>query len=289
MQLLKTVYTIETSERNKRTRVLRGCRGEMAVGTSEAQVDNVDSCALAVSTRDGFDTNCALTRSRSCIVVPPAIVAGISTIVNCKLHGLVRDTGIKLLLHFDSKVLLDKELTKEEIRQGETTIQIPALEEGIASFILLGEQEDEVVMILHTVSCCVFPSLVTQDINKMLNVMITNSKEDDYHVSYVDLPAADQARHLWIWTDHFCKFLGDVELLFEWMESSQDKAGVVMEVFVNVLQHCCFYEAWHFGAFLLKKAQDCGLQILSNQIPTNGPISAEELKRVTSGDQENNN
>lgn len=289
MQLVTTVFTVERPSRGNGAHILRGCREETAITTGHSHGARVESCAPAGGDGpDGSDANCAWSANSSCIVVSPAIVVGTSTNVVCKLHNMEREIGVRLLLHYDSRTLLSKKLSEIEICQGECTIVVPPLEEGIVSFVLLEEGEEGLGTILCTVSCCVVPSLVAQDLNKMLNTMITNSNEEPL-VAYSEMSVLEQSGKLWIWTDHFCKFLGDVELLFEWMESDREQVGIVMEVFVNVLKHCCLYESWHLGAHLLNKAQDCGLEILANQIPTTGSITPEQLRSVMCENDEESN
>eukprot|EP00210_Caulerpa_lentillifera_P008173 g7806.t1 len=300
MQLVTTVFTLESSERTAATHLPRGCREETALETGQKHVINQDACTPTVATHDGFEMECLAQDKRCWVVVPPSILVGQATTVNCEVYGLESRFNYKISVHQDARAVIEKELSIEDIRQGKITMDMPPLDEGIATFVLMEIQDKEITTILKTVTCCVLPEMkAVEDIRKILDTMIAIYKEEQkeekddqanwsrHQGEIQGTLNSDQHQRLWVWTEYFCQLLSDIELLFEWMESNREQVHLVLDVFVNVLEHCCLYEAWNFGAYLLRKAQDCGLEILTNQAPKSGYITAEELKEVTLFNQEN--
>jgi len=208
------------------------------------------------------------------MLIPPALAPMKPTSIDVQFSGVFPDADVRLVVHQQSTVLLERPMQQAEIRFGKATVEIPAAPEGMVSFLLITEKCGS-QFIMCCVPCCIVPSTVLQDINHMLVTMCSIATESD------DLPeevSDDQSRLLWVWNEHFCKFLRDVELLFGLIDASETRTASIVEVMANMLKQCCFYGAWEFAAYVLSKAVQHGIRISPDPSDGCNKITAESLK-----------
>ena len=130
------------------------------------------------------------------------------------------------------------------------------MSEGIVTFLLV--MDSSVV----TMPCCVVPPVVVKDIKELFAKMIDVTRDSTSLPE--ELKADQQAMMHFVWLESFQAFLTEVDLLFEQLEEGQGPESVIADVFMNVLRQSCMYGAWEFGAYMLNKASECGVKILSH-------------------------
>lgn len=152
-------------------------------------------------------------------------------------------------------------------------LNLPSLYEGIVTFIMTVDNA-----FAYSVPCCVVPPKVKEDIETLFTTMVSVTRSSMTSEVTKDEPALIRM----VWNESFTAFLADIDLLFEWLRDRKGPATLVLKVLVNMLRQCCKYDAWEFGAYVLNKASECGLSIISMSTKRNMPLTAESLKAEVS-------
>lgn len=219
-----------------------------------------------------------------CILTPPAITPMNPTTIDVQLLGVDPDARLRILVHRQSIVLLERSLKSTDLLKGKVTLELPSIPEGLANFLLIGDDLDSHMMPC-SVPCCIVPPTVVQDINNLFFTMCSVARDSS---SFPDYATNDQTRCAWVWSRHFCEFLKDVEVLFQWIESSekqQQQSSTIEHVMLQVLQACCVHGAWDFAAYVLTKAVGQGIKIYPDPFKGCSEITGESLKAAI-GSQE---
>ena len=128
--------------------------------------------------------------------------------------------------------------------------------------------------VVYGVPSVVVPELVVKDVRGLFSEMIAVTRDSNSLPKEMD----EQALVQLVWEESFTSFLTDVDFLFEWLSDGQGSTSLIMDVFVNMLRQCCCHGAWEFGAYMVNKASECGVKIVSNVQEQNVPFTAETLK-----------
>jgi len=123
---------------------------------------------------------------------------------------------------------------------------------------------------------CVLPAVASEDVKNFFHKMISIAR-----LNGID----EQAAVLLVWKESFSCFLSEVDILFDWLSHQRGPVKLIVEVFVNMLHQCCFYEAWEFAAYMLNKAAACGVTILSEQ-DQSSPFTAQSLRAEVTRSEE---
>lgn len=216
-----------------------------------------------------------------CMLTPPAIAPMKPTTIDVQLLGVEPDTSLRLVVHRQSTVLLERILKTSDLLKGKVTLELPAIPEGLVNFLLIGDDLDSHMMPL-SVPCCIVHPTVVQDINNLFFTMSSVARDS---CSFPDYATSDQTRFAWVWRMHFCEFLHDVEVLFQWIESTekQQPSSMIEQVMLQVLQACCVHGAWDFAAYVLTKAVGQGIKICPDPFKGCSEITGESLKAVIGG------
>lgn len=149
-------------------------------------------------------------------------------------------------------------------------MELPVLFEGTVTFLLISEGGG----VVYGVPSVVVPPCVVKDVCALFNEMIAVTRNSTSLPREMD----EQALVQLVWEESFTSFLTDVDFLFEWLSDGQGSISLIMDVFVNMLRQCCLHGAWEFGAYMVNKASECGVRIVSNVQNQNTPFTAESLK-----------
>jgi len=201
-----------------------------------------------------------------CLVVPGALPIGQAKDVEARFAGINSPKNLRLIAHQHSDVLFDEDIDEADIEAGCIKVHLPELYEGTVTFLLISESGG----VVCNVPSCVVPPAIVEDIHALFDKMIAFARES----TEMD----EQALFQLVWKESFTSFLTDVDFLFEWLSDGQGPHSVAMDVFVNMLRQCCRYGAWEFGAYMVNKASECGVEIVSNDQHQTLPFTAESLR-----------
>ena len=148
-------------------------------------------------------------------------------------------------------------------------MSLPELYEGTVTFLMISESGS----VVCNVPSCVVPPNVVEDVHALFDQMIAITRQS---TSLKEMD--EQALVQLVWEESFTSFLTDVDFLFEWLTDGQGPLSAIIDVFVNMLRQCCRYGAWEFGAYMVNKASECGVRIVSNNENQIMPFTAESLK-----------
>eukprot|EP00210_Caulerpa_lentillifera_P008199 g7829.t1 len=212
------------------------------------------------------------------LLIPPAIPPMTATTIDVQLLDVESDAHVRLVVHRQSTVLLERVLTQSELLACKITLELPAIPEGVINFLLIRENVRSQMMTC-SVPCCIVPPIIVQDINKLLLTMCSVATDLPQFPEHV---TTDQTRFAWVWKKHFCELLHDVDVLFQWLDDSTEKQPSFMgELMLDMLRQCCMHEAWDFAAYVLSKAVRQGIRIDPDPFHGCDKITGESLKAAT--------
>eukprot|EP00210_Caulerpa_lentillifera_P005830 g5575.t1 len=126
---------------------------------------------------------------------PPALAPMQARLVDIEIFDIFPNADVRLLVLQQSTVLIERKIQQSEIRSGKLTTEIPAVPEGMISFLLITEETGS-QFTLRSIPCCIVPQRVLQDINQMLITMCSIAKESE---KLPQKASSDQSMLLWVW------------------------------------------------------------------------------------------